>query len=291
MKHSRPYLTGIWLMTQASVGFALMALCTKFASQNLPSLEVVFFRSVIGSLMIYAMIRKNKASVFGTTSRWLMVLRGVTGFIALSLHFYTIEHLPLGTAVMLNYTGPIFTAILAVLFLKEKLSPLLAGMILLSFVGVYLLVGADFRSLDMTMVLLGLLSAVFVGIVYVVIRAIHDKESPFTIIFYFTLVSTIGSIFYLPFGFKWPNAWEWVLLLGVGIGSFYGQWLFTLSLRYAPASLVSPFAYLTPLLSFGFGFVFFGEKLTQLSALGAALIVLSGSLISYFETRQKGESV
>ena len=278
-------------MVKASLGFSLMVLCMKFASKNLPSLEVVFFRSVIGSIMIYAIIVKNKSSVFGTTSRSLMIWRGITGFIALSLHFYTIEHLPLGTAVMLNYTAPIFTALLAVIFLREKLSTFLALMILVSFAGVYLLVGPELDSLNLGMVLLGLLSAVFVGIVYVVIRAIRDKESPFTIIFYFTLVSTVGSVFFLPFGFKWPNAWDWLLLLGVGVGSFYGQWLFTLSLRYAPASLVSPFAYLTPLLSFISGLLFFNEKLTPFSLAGAALIILSGCLISYFEGRKSGEGI
>lgn len=273
-------------MTKASVGFSIMALCVKLASQNLPSLEIVFFRSLIGSVMISAVLWKKNLSLWGQ-NRVLMTLRGLMGFIALSLHFYTIEHLPLGTAVMLNYTGPIFAAIFAVVLLKERLSPLLGSMILISFAGVYLLVGADVQALDFT-VFLGLLSAVFVGIVYVLIRAIHDRESVFTIIFYFTLVSTVGSVFYLPFGFKWPDTAEWLLLLGVGIGSFYGQMWFTLSLRKAPTALVSPFAYLTPLLSFVYGLVFFQERLTTISILGAVLIIVSGSLISYFETRQAG---
>jgi drug/metabolite transporter (DMT)-like permease len=287
MKHRYSSLTGIWLMCKASLGFSIMALCVKLASSKLPSLEIVFFRSLIGSLMIFAIIWKNKIPVFGT-NRTLMALRGLTGFIALTLHFYTIEHLPLGTAVMLNYTGPIFAAILAVFFLKERPSLFLFSMILLSFAGVYLLVGADIRSLN-TMVLLGLLSAVFVGIVYVLIRALRDRESAFTIIFYFTLVSTIGSAFYLPFGFQWPGLREWLLLLGVGIGSFYGQMWFTLSLRHAPTALVSPFSYLTPLLSFIYGLFFFGEKLTLLSLAGAALIIISGSLISYSEAKHGGE--
>lgn len=284
MKRSQAYLSGIWLMAKAAVAFSIMALCVKLASENIPSLEIVFFRSLIGMLMILAIIRKKKISVFGKNRR-LMALRGLMGFVALTLHFYTIEHLPLGTAVMLNYTGPIFAAVFAVLFLKERLSPLLASMILLAFVGVYCLVGADIQSLNL-MVLLGLLSAVFVGAVYVLIRAIHDRESPYTIIFYFTLVSTVGSTFYLPFGFLWPGFREWLLLLGVGIGSFYGQFWFTLALRKAPASLVSPFSYLTPLLSFIYGLILFGEVLTPISVAGALLIILSGSLISYFETRQ-----
>lgn len=287
MKHSRVYLSGIWDMLRASFAFSIMALCVKLASKTIPSLELVFFRSLIGMLMILGVIWKNKLPVLGQ-NRGLMMLRGLMGFAALSLHFYTIEHLPLGTAVMLNYTGPIFAAIFAVSFLKERLSPLLGSMILLSFVGVYLLVGADLQSLN-GMVWLGLLSAVFVGSVYVLIRAIRDRESVFTIIFYFTLVSTVGSLFYLPFGFVWPGLWEWFLILGVGVGSFYGQLWFTQALRKAPASLVSPFAYMTPLFSFVYGLVLFQEMMTPLSLFGAALIMLSGSLISYFETRQKEE--
>lgn len=286
VSHQRANLRGILLMCRASIGFSIMALCVKWASQTLPSLEIVFFRSLIGSVMILTVIQRHKLPVFGTQEKWLMVLRGVTGFIALSLHFYTIAHLPLGTAVMLNYTGPIFAAVFAVVFLKEKLSFFLLSMIFLSFSGVYLLVGAKLQTFDL-MIFLGLLSAVFVGIVYVLIRAIAGRQSAFTIIFYFTLVSTVGSAFYLPFGFKWPTLFEWLLLIGIGIGSFYGQLWMTLSLSLAPAALVSPFSYLTPLLSFVYGLLLFGEKLTPFSVLGAFLIVLSGSLISYAETKRR----
>lgn len=282
----RSHLRGIFLMCKASVGFSIMALCVKWASQTLPSLEIVFFRSLIGCVMILIVLQRHKISVFGTRERWRMILRGITGFIALSLHFYTIAHLPLGTAVMLNYTGPIFAALFAVMFLKEKLSLFLSSMILLSFSGVYLLVGAQLHPFNL-MIFLGLLSAVFVGMVYVLIRSIAGRQSAFTIIFYFTMVSTAGSAFYLPFGFQWPTLFEWLILAGIGIGSFYGQWWMTLSLSLAPASLVSPFSYLTPLLSFLYGLFLFGEKLTPFSVLGAFLIVVSGSIISYAETKRE----
>lgn len=272
-------------MIKASLAFSAMALCVKLTSRTLPSLEIVFFRSLIGTVMIVAIMKAKGVSLLGR-QRGLMILRGLSGFIALSLHFYTIARLPLGTAVMLNYTAPIFAALFAVIFLKEKPGVFLSLMTLVSFAGVFMLVGGRLEAWSRT-VFLGLLSAVFVGIVYVSIRALRDQESPLTIIFYFTAVSTIGSVTFLPFGFRWPNGLEWLLLLGVGIGSFYGQLWMTLALRCAPASLVSPFSYLTPLASFFYGFLFFGDRLTVTSLTGAGLIVLAGSLISYFGTRKK----
>ena len=107
-------------MVKASFAFSLMALGVKLVSRTLPSLEAVFFRSLIGTIMIVAVMKAKGVSLWGR-KKGLMILRGLSGFVALSLHFYTIEHLPLGTAVMLNYTSPIFVAVFAVLFLKERI--------------------------------------------------------------------------------------------------------------------------------------------------------------------------
>jgi drug/metabolite transporter (DMT)-like permease len=284
---SRAHLSGILSMVKASLAFSVMALCVKTVSRSLPSLEVVFFRSLIGTLLILAVMRAKRVSMLGK-ERGLMVLRGLSGFFALTLHFYTIANLPLGTAVMLNYTGPVFAAIFAVIFLKERPGAFLSAMIALSFLGVTMLVGGRIEDWNF-LVFLGLLSAVFVGIVYVSIRALKRRESPLTIIFYFTAVSTVGSLAFLPFGFEWPDFREWLLLFAVGVGSFYGQLWMTIALRRAPASLVSPFSYLTPLASFIYGLVFFGEKLRPAAAAGAALIILAGSLISVRATWTKKE--
>ncbi len=272
-------------MLKASFAFSIMALCVKMASHSLPSHEIVFFRSLIGSIMIFSLIWAKGVSILGR-ERGLLMTRGVFGFLALFLHFYTIARLPLGTAVLLNYTAPIFVALLAITFLKEKPSPLLLSAIGISFLGVYLLIEGKFESWNLP-IGLGLLSAVFAAAAYVAIRAIRHRESPLTIIFYFTAISTVGSAFFLPMEYRWPNLEGWLALAGVGIGSFYAQIWMTIALRRAPASLLSPFSYLTPILTFLYGLIFFGEKLTPVSLAGAALIMLGGSLITYFETRIK----
>lgn len=283
LKRSKAKLSAILLMSQSSIAFSVMVLSVRLLDGRLPSTEVVFFRSLIGSIIIYSLIRKKKASLFGKL-HGLLFLRGLSGFIALSLFFYAMHHLPLGTAVILNYTSPIFAALLAIGFLKERPNPFLIVMMLLAFAGVYLLVGGEFRETN-PVVILGLLSAVFASIAYISIRSIRHRESPLTVIFYFTAISTFGSLFYLPFGFRWPNAMDWIYLAGVGIGSFYGQMGMTIALRRAPSSLISPFTYITPLLSFLYGTIFFEETLSLRGGIGAALIILSGILISYYETK------
>ncbi len=284
MKRSRLYLSGIQLMSQSAICFSIMALCVKYASTSLSPFQIVFFRSFFGLLMVLPFIRRKKVSLWGE-ERFKLTARGVCGFGALVLHFYTIAKLDLGLAVMLNYTAPIFTVILSVFLLKERPSLLLFLLILLSFAGVVLL---NTRSAEAwsPAVWLALLSSVFAAFAYLSIRTIRNRESPYTVIFYFTLISTAGSLFFLK-EWKWPDLGSWGLIAGVVIFSFYGQVWMTTALRRAPAYLVTPFSYLHPVLSFAYGWLLWGNAVTWITASGIFLIVGSGSLISYFETRRE----
>lgn len=284
MNKSKLVLSGIILMIQGSFAFSFMALCVKFASETLPSLEIVFFRSLFGVLMIAWIITKKKISFFGKEHK-LLTLRGLSGFTALALHFYTLSKISLGTGMILNYTSPIFVALFAILFLGEKPGLLILSMIGLAFGGVSLLLGFEPNGWHIAF-LTGILSAIFAAISYVLVRAIKHKESPFTIIFYFTGLSTVSSAFFLPGNFMWPNLFEWLLLIGVGLGSFYGQLWMTISLRRTPASIATPFSYVAPILTFFYGFLFFDEKLSLSSLLGVLLIILAGCVISWKGTRR-----
>ncbi len=282
-------LQGIRLMLQASVAFSLMALGVKWAGRWIPFIEIVFIRSVIGLIMILFVIHRRRAPLIGR--EWgLMLLRGFCGFSALMFYFFTLTRLPLGVAVLLNYTSPVFVAILSAIFLNERFDLFLSAMLLLAFAGIYLLTGAGtvFWSLTAwnTYVLMGLLSAIFAAMAYVLIRKLHEQESPYTIIFYFTAVSTAGSATLLPPVFVWPPMASWLPLLLVGLGAFWGQLWLTHSLRHARASVVSLFSYAGPLLSFLYGYLFFGEALSRLQISGAFLIVLSCWLVSYRGNRR-----
>jgi len=284
MKRSKLYLSGIQLMSQSAVCFSIMALCVKYACTSLSPFQVVFFRSFFGTLMVLPYIWRKKVSLWGE-KRLELTTRGVCGFGALILHFYTIAKLDLGMAIMLNYTAPIFTVIFSVFFLKERPSPFLCFLIFLSFTGVVLLNTRSGVAWSPE-VWLALLSSIFAAFAYLSIRTIRNRESPYTVVFYFTLVSTIGSLFFLK-GWKWPNLGAWGLIAGVVVFSFFGQIWMTTALRRAPAYLVTPFSYLHPVLSFAYGWLLWGDAVTWIMAAGIFLIVGSGSLISYFETKRE----
>lgn len=288
MKHSRSELSGILLMLQASFCFSIMALCVKILSHSLPSYEIVFFRSFTSVLLISYFIKKHRVSFLGT-HRGIMILRGLSGFIALILFFSAIAELPLGTAVMLNYTAPFFTAIFAMSFLREPFSFFLIAMTLVAFGGVSLLVEGEFSAWNPA-IFIGLLSAMFAGIAYVLIRFVKHRESPLTIMFYFTAISTIGSLCLFPMRFAWPTLTEWLIISVLGITAFYGQLWLTIALRRARASLVSAFSYTSPLLCYLYGVFFFGDVIEPKTAAGVFIIIAASILISYRGTLRKQKS-
>ncbi len=283
MRRSKLYLSGIRLMAQSAVSFSIMGLCVKFASEQISPVEAVFFRSFFGVLMVIPIILAKKLSFWGEEYSNL-TLRGLAGFGALILHFYTISKLELGLAIMLNYTAPIFTVILSSIFLKERPSLSLCILIAASFIGVSILTFHGTMTLNPN-IWLALLSSVFASIAYLTIRTIRHKESPYTVIFYFTLICTIGSLFFLK-TWTWPEPKTWSFIAGIVIASFYGQLWMTTALRRAPAYLATPFSYIHPMLSYFYGWFFWENKITRMTILGIFLIIVSGSLISYFETRK-----
>lgn len=267
----------IFKMLLAAFSFSVMATFVKYACHTLPPIEVVFFRSLLGSIAVGALMAKERVSWVGK-NQVVLVLRGLFGFGALSLFFFTISQLDLGTAVMLNLTSPIFVVILAHLLLKEKTALRVWLAILLSFVGIYLVAAPQFEEKPVP-ILLGILSGVFAAVAAVLIRLSKRDESPYTIIFYFTAISTIASLPMLKGSFEWPTIAEWGGLFGVTIGAFFGQVFMTRSIQAAPVSIVSPFAYMTPVLAALFGFIFWKEFLSLQAILGSAIIISSGVAI------------
>lgn len=275
------HLIGILHIFGAAASFAAMAALVKWAASRLPVFEVVFARSLAGCLMIVPLMMRRHVSFLGRD--WgRLLLRGTSGAAAVCLYFFTLSKLPLGTAVMLNFTSPIFSALLATLFLKERPGFFLWIMIWLSFFGLFLLTEARLFSPDLY-ILCGLASGIFAAIASVAIRSVHHAESPLTIIFYFTFIATVASAVFLPRNFRWPDAREWLVLGGIAVTSFYGQLWFTVAFRQAPASLLSPFAYLTPAFSFLLGVLIWQDPVTPRTLLGASIIIFAGSCVSLRE--------
>lgn len=275
--------TSILRMILASLSFSVMAIFVKAASKTVPSMEIVFVRSVIGMFAIILLIWKNGAPWLGNNPK-IMMLRGIFGFSALAMHFYAISHLNLATAVILNYTAPIFVVVFARFILKEKTSWPVKVALLASFVGLFLLASPQFQVKPFP-ILIGILSGIFAALAYIMIRFGGENESSFTIIFYFAVVSTIGSFPLMLSDFHWPNSVEWIPLIVLSIGALLGQLWLTKSIQGAPVSFVLPFSYLTPVFASLAGVFVWKEYLKFQSVIGGLIIIVSGIVIYLFRQR------
>lgn len=271
-------------MLLAGLFFALMNVCVKLVS-HLPTMEVVLFRSGLSLLFTYVLLRRSAVSIFGNDKPTL-ILRGIAGCLGLIGSFYTLQHIPLATAVTLNYLSPFFTALLGIFIVKQKFRPIQWLYFLLSIAGVALLKGFDFRISTWDM-LIGLSAAFFAGLAYNMIAKTRDKEHPLVIIFYFPLVTLPFAAIYCLFHWTTPLGMDWVYLLLIGILSQVAQYYMTLSYQTANLAKVASLNYLGVIYALGFGYIFFDETFNSMSLLAIGLIIL-GVVLNVFYRRKVG---
>ena len=270
--------TGSLYMIGSALAFSVMTLLVKVAGQRLPSQEIVLARAVVSLVLSYALLRRAAINPWGR-SRKLLVGRGVLGFLALSCVYYSVTHLPLAEATVIQYLNPAFTAVLAAFLLGESLGlPLLAASAL-SLLGVALvarppfLFGAAMSNLDPVAVGVALCGALLSSGAYVLVRRLSATEHPLVIVFYFPMVTVPATLPVLWSHAVWPAGWDWLVLLGVGCATQAGQVWLTRGLSLEPASRATALSYTQILFATVWGASFFGEMPDLFTMLGAVLIV------------------
>jgi len=269
-----------WMLV-AGLLFAIMGVLVKLASTQFSSAELVFYRSLFGLVMIYWVIRRrhpNLARPFSTQHLRAHLVRSISGFVALLLFFHAIDVLPLATAVTLNYTSPLFLALLLTLWHGEKPHwPLVAG-VTLGFSGVVLLLRPSLGGAQLSAGLMGLASGFLAGVAYLNLRALSRMGEPdWRTVFYFTLVSTLGAGAWAAWnGWHAVNAHAALLLLGLGMTATLAQLALTRAYRLGNALVVGSLAYSTVIFASLFGMLLWHEILPLQAWLGMGLIVISG---------------
>lgn len=233
--------------------------------------QVVFLRCLGTFIFIFPFMLIKGVPLVGKEPK-ILFLRALVGFISLSCFFVVIQRIPLGSAVSIRYIGPIFGAILAVKFLKERVNIWQWGSFLISFLGVVILKGFDLR-IDGLSFLIALISALTVGMVFVLVRYLAEREHYLTIINYFMVLSMIGSLWAINH-WNMPVGKDWISVIGVGVFGMLGQILMTQAFQKAEASLLAPFKYMELVYALFLAYVMFGESYSLWPSLGIVLIVL-----------------
>lgn len=270
---------GIRYMAAAAFFFSIMSLLVKVAGQRLPTQEVVLARAAVGAGLSWITLRARGISPWGER-RGLLLLRGVLGYIALSCFFFALTRLPLADATVIHYTNPVFTAILAALFLAEAIRRRDVLLTLLSLAGVVLMTRPAFlfggleQRLDPFAVAVALTGAVFSAGAYVAVRRLGRTEDPVVIVFWFATIATLGAIPFTAANALLPTPTEWLLLLGIGVVTQIAQVFMTRGLREERAGRAMAVAYMQIVFAALWGALFFSELPDLWGAAGALLIIL-----------------
>jgi len=256
-----------------------------------PTHELVLFRSIISFSISAFLLRQRNLSILGTNRKGLFV-RGFSGMIALTLFFYTIQHLPIAIASTLQYLAPIFTIILASFFLKDRITVGQWICIGIALIGVFVLglskleISALSAKISWKWIIVGVISAFFSGIAYISVARLKATETPLNIVIYFPMISLPVMGIWSCFDFVMPHYEEWIYLLLLGIFTQIAQVLMTRAFMIAEIGIISPFQYLGSIYALVIGIYFFDESLPILSILGI-IFILSGVLVNLFVKSKK----
>jgi drug/metabolite transporter (DMT)-like permease len=271
-------------MICASMFFALMGATVKL-SGDLPVFEKVFIRNLVSLFIAYAARRKTKARLFGKReNQRYLILRSLLGLTGVVLYFYAINNMYLADSSMLNKLSPFFTTLCAWIFLKEKSSKVQVPALIIVFAASLLIIKPDF-SFEMIPALSGFISAIGAGSAYAVVRFLKGKEDPSTIVFYFSFVSVVGMLPLLALDFKVPTLTQLFYLLATGVTAAFYQLLVTNAYKYAPASKVSLYDYLSIVFSSILGFILWNEVPDILSFIGGLLIISTAFVMYIYDNR------
>jgi drug/metabolite transporter (DMT)-like permease len=292
------YLKAIVLTLISSVMFAAMSALVRYAGQDVPVGQVVFFRAACAIppvLLIYA-LRGELRLALHTKRPFGHLGRGMFSIGGMFCNFAALARLPVVDATAFSFSSPLITVVFSVIFLKEKVRLYRWTAVIIGFIGVIVMLwphldpkhyaGAALGASALG-ALLAIVAAIFNSGSIIQTRRLTGSESTSAIVFYFSLICALAGLATWPLGWHMPDMKQLAALIGTGILGGLAHILLTDSYRHAPASLVAPFGYSAMLWAFVFGWFFFDEIPVPLVFAGAAIVAGAG-LFVFFRERKLG---
>jgi S-adenosylmethionine uptake transporter len=288
-------MQALWMLLGAAF-FATMGVCIKFASAHFNSAELVFYRGAIGILFLGAIARQQKVSL-RTRYPGMHIWRAVIGTLSLSAWFYAIAHLPLATAMTLNYMSSVWVAAFLVGGTlihwqpQEGKSPWSQGPLALTviagFAGVVMLLRPTMEQNQIFAGLIGLLSGFVAAFAYMQVMALGRVGEPETrTVFYFAIGTLVAGA--IGMGFAGVSEWDWqfaVWLIPVGVFASLGQLCMTRAYSQGATLVVANLQYSGIVFAALYSLFLFGDDIPLLGWAGMALIVASGIVATLLRAR------
>ncbi|WP_378187919.1 DMT family transporter [Aquimarina sp. W85] len=268
----------VYFMIISAISFTLMNLFIKHLV-HFSAAQLIMFRSFGSLIFTMTYLHYKKINIVGNKHK-LLFLRGLAGVSSMGLFFLAVPYLPIGTAVSLRYTAPIFATLLAVLMLRERIAPIQWLFIILAFAGVIVIKGFD-SNINLIGLTLILCSAIASSLVYIIINKIGHSDHPVVIVNYFMWISfLVGSSFSI---FYWttPIGIEWLLLLSLGVFGYFGQLFMTKAFQSQKTNKIVSLKYIEVISTMLAGVLWFGDQYSISSMVGIGMII-TGLILNIF---------
>ncbi|WP_278682382.1 DMT family transporter [Paraclostridium bifermentans] len=275
---------GIVFIILSAFGFAMMSAFIKL-SGDLPSIQKTFFRNLVSCIISFSLILKYKESTFGSKeNRKILILRSIFGTLGIILNFYAIDRLVLSDANMLNKLSPFFVIIFSAIFLKEKIKSNQAIAVIIAFIGALFIIKPTLNFAIIPYVA-GILGAIFAAAAYTCLRVLGGKEKFYTVVFFFSLFSTVSIFPFAIMAYKSMTIMQFVYLVLGGVFASIGQFGVTLAYKYAPAKEISIFDYSNIIFSAIISIVVFNVIPDKYSFIGY-IIIFSASYYMFLNNKK-----
>ncbi len=272
-------------MIVAVLSVTLMSVQAKLIGPEYHPIQIAFARGIVVLILLSPIIYKlGGINFLKTKTPFLHLFRSLSGLVGNLLFFYSLHRIPVADVTVISMAVPIFSSILAIIFLKEIIGWRRWTAIIFGFLGVIIAVDP---STDIKMASIIAVIATFMWSTTIIfLRILGKTENPVKTVFYFMLISVICTSFFQPFYWKEPSLKILLLFVGLGTCAFATQILMTYALQKAQASIVSPFNYSGILWAILFDSLIWNVSPFINTLIGGIIITISGIYIFHRETKK-----
>ena len=278
-------LIAISLMVISGLFFVLMHSAVKYLSKEVHIFEIAFFRCALVIFVLAPIILQQGKSVFITGQPKIQFLRITTNSVAMLCFFYGISSTPLAQLTTLGFTVPIFTTILAVVFMKEKIRLRRTSALIIGFIGTLIVMRPDI-SIELGAVLI-IFSSFLWSVCLIYIKKLTETDSAITISLYFG-IGMIPATFVMAFPvFEMIDLRQFIILIFIAITGTLAQTIMNFAFEKGELALLLPFDFLRLIWSVLIGYALFAEEPEITLWIGGFLIIGSTSYIAWRESKLK----
>ena len=278
-------LIAISLMAISGLFFVFMHSAVKYLSKEVHIFEIAFFRCALVIFVLAPIILQQGKSIFITGQPKIQFLRITTNSVAMLCFFYGISSTPLAQLTTLGFTVPIFTTILAVVFMKEKIRLRRTSALIIGFIGTLIVMRPDI-SIELGAVLI-IFSSFLWSVCLIYIKKLTETDSAITISLYFG-IGMIPATFVMAFPvFEMIDLRQFIILIFIAITGTLAQTIMNLAFEKGELALLLPFDFLRLIWSVLIGYALFAEEPEITLWIGGFLIIGSTSYIAWRESKLK----